>query len=428
MSRWPELRRLARAQRQAAYILAATLSVPGADVFNRTGKAPRIVDEQLAGVPATIVRPGRPPPWPAFLFANGATPDGRAHPVVRRLALALARSGYATFIPDLPGISGGELTPATLARPSSAHRKVADARETRHGRVGLVGVSVGGTLALLAAADERLAARVSLVACVAPFTDLRKVMMLATTGMYRDGAGVLSAYPTPPSLAVGLGRSLAAMLPATAAAAGLATTLRTLDVASDDPLAPLRTGPSDPLDHATNSVRELLANQDPTRFDDLHDALSDEIRRTIETLSPICVATRIRAPIEIATAPRDTYFPVASHLPSREHETRITIPRRSRTRGRDSTWTGSAGSRGSADSSFDPSSQPKPFTPQLRSRPQEVACLLRSPAGWTPSTDRPADHRRSKRSRSVTARDPPRRPADQQGRRGIRSAFDLSER
>ena len=326
MSRWPELRRLARAQRQTAHLLATTLSFPGADVFSRFGVAPRIVDEELAGVPATIVRPGGPPPWPAFLFANGATPDGRAHPVVRRLALALARSGYATFIPDLPGISSGELTPATLAAAVECAQEIADARETRYGRVGLVGVSVGATLALLVAADERLASRVSLVSCVAPFTDLRKVMMLATTGMYRDGAGVLSPYPTPPSLAVGLGRSLAAMLPATAASSGLNCTLRTLDTASDDPLAPLRTGPSDPFDRATNSVRELLANQDPARFDGLHDSLPNEIRSTIETLSPVRVATRIRAPIEIATAPRDTYFPVAESLALMSaRTTRVTI-------------------------------------------------------------------------------------------------------
>ena len=200
------------------------------------------------------------------------------------------------------------------------------ARHATSGRVGLVGVSVGATLALLVAADERLASRVSLVACIAPFTDLRKVMMLATTGIYRDDAGVQSAYPTPPSLAVGLGRSIAAMLPPTAAAAGFNCTVRALDTASDDPLAPLRTSPSDPFDRATNSVRELLANQDPARFDDLHDSLPTEIRSTIEMLSPVCVATRIRAPIEIATAPRDTYFPVAESLALRSaRKARVTI-------------------------------------------------------------------------------------------------------
>lgn len=248
------------------------------------------------------------------MFANGATPDGRAHPVVRRLALSLARSGYATFIPDLPGISAGEMTPASLAAAVECIQEVSDAPETRCGRVGLVGVSVGGTLALLAAADERLSPRISLVACVAPFTDLRKVMMLATTGTYRHDTGILSAYSTPPSLAVGLGRSLAAMLPTTSAALGLRSAMRTLDTASADPLAPLRAGPFDPLDRATNSVRELLANQDPARFDELHDALPIEIRRTIEALSPLAVARRIRAPIEIATAPRDRYFPVAESL------------------------------------------------------------------------------------------------------------------
>jgi acetyl esterase/lipase len=314
MSRWSELRRRARAQRQAAHVLAATLEVPGAGMLGRTGAALRVVDESLAGIPATIVRPSGPPPWPTLLFANGATPDGRAHPVVRRLALALARSGYATFVPDLPGIAVGELTPATLAAAVECTQHVTCARETRHGRVGLVGVSVGGTLALLTAADERVAARISLVACIAPFSDLRKVMMLATTGMYRDGEGVLSAYPTPAALPIGLGRSLAAMLPASPAAAGLACTLRTLDTTSHDPLAPLRTGPSDPLDLATNSVRRLLANQDPSRFDELFDALPDEVRTTTAGLSPVCVATRIRAPIEIATAPRDTYFPIAESL------------------------------------------------------------------------------------------------------------------
>ena len=95
------------------------------------------------------VRPSTPPPWPALLFANGATPDGRTHPVVRRVALALARSGYATFVPDLPGISVGELTPATVAAAVECTQHVAGARETRYGRVGLIGVSVGGTLALL---------------------------------------------------------------------------------------------------------------------------------------------------------------------------------------------------------------------------------------------------------------------------------------
>ena len=321
-----ELRRLVRAQRQAAHVLAAMLGIPGMETFGYAGAAPRIVEERLAGVPATIVLPDRPPPWPALLFTNGATPNGRAHPVVRRMALALARSGYATFVPDLPGVAQGELTLASLAAAVECTQEVVDAPETRNRRVGLVGVSVGGTLALLAAADERLAPRISLVACVAPYTDLRKVIMLATTGVYRDETGALSVYPTPPSLAVGLGRSLASMLPTTAGASGLRRTLLTLDTASNDPLAVLRSGPFGSLDRSANAVRDLLANRDPARFDGLADALTVEIRNTIAKLSPLSVARRISAPIEIATAPRDPYFPVAeARALASAHKARVTV-------------------------------------------------------------------------------------------------------
>jgi hypothetical protein len=65
---------------------------------------------------------------------------------------------------------------------------------------------------------------------------------------------------------------------------------------------------------ADEAVRELLANRDPDRFDELVAALPPEVRATIDALSPVCVASRIRACVEIATAPRDAYFPVAESL------------------------------------------------------------------------------------------------------------------
>jgi hypothetical protein len=61
-------------------------------------------------------------------------------------------------------------------------------------------------------------------------------------------------------------------------------------------------------------VRELLANRDPGRFDALYGALPADIRKTVEALSPVCSAARVLAPVEIATAPQDKYFPVAESL------------------------------------------------------------------------------------------------------------------
>ena len=103
--------------------------------------------------------------------------------MVLRLSLALARSGHLVFIPDLPGIAGGELSPATLAASIEYVQAAADSGETAHGRVGLAGVSVGASLALLRRPTPGWPSA-SPVVCVAPYTDMANVMLLATTGMY----------------------------------------------------------------------------------------------------------------------------------------------------------------------------------------------------------------------------------------------------
>ena len=173
-----------RAQVHAASILGATLDLPGSSLVARRANPPSTHDEVIAGVPVTVVRPAGRGPWPALVFMNGATPDGRAHPMVLRLSLALARTGRLVFIPDLPGVAGGELSPVTLATSVAFAQAAARTPDAAHNRVALAGVSIGGSLALLCAADSRVADHVSAVVCIAPYSDLEQVMLLATTGSY----------------------------------------------------------------------------------------------------------------------------------------------------------------------------------------------------------------------------------------------------
>ncbi len=304
----PRSRRgLLLAQARAAGVLGATLDLPGTSLLARRADTPH--EDVLAGVPATVVRPTGAPPWPALVFMNGATPDGRTHPMVLRLSAALARTGHLVFIPDLPGIAGGELSPVTLASAIAFTEDAAGSHEVADGRVALGGVSIGASLALLTAADPRLTRHVSAVAGVAPYADLAKVMLLATTGTYRNRAEIFP-YPVPPYLAVGLARSLAAMLPPTAAATALCNALRALDAST----ATAPTFPENVFREAGDdalTLFRLLSNRDPARFDDLYAALPAQIRSTVGELSPLNAAPRLTAPVEIATAPRDRYFPVA---------------------------------------------------------------------------------------------------------------------
>src|SRR4029077_9041602 len=225
-------------------------------------------------------------------------PDGRAHSGVRRFAASLARAGYIVFIPELPGLAAGELSLPTLAATVECAVRAAESAETRNGRIGLVGVSVGGTLALLAAATPDLSARISVVACIAPFTDLEKVMMLATTGMY-PGPDGRDSYPVPPALPVGVARSLVGSLDPTPDARALGRALASLDPASPDPLSRLRDAPCRSLGPAAAATQALLINRDPARFVDLFAALPDALRRVVASLSPLRSAAHLSAPIEI---------------------------------------------------------------------------------------------------------------------------------
>ncbi|CAA9530372.1 MAG: hypothetical protein AVDCRST_MAG79-854, partial [uncultured Thermoleophilia bacterium] len=146
------------AQARALGVLALTLQAPVASALaERLTRAPVVEERTIAGVPATVVRPPGRGPFPAVVFVNGATPDGRRQPDVRRLGRALGRVGFLTVVPDPPGLARGAVTTSTLAATTAVTDAVARRPDVAEGRLALVSVSVGASLALLVAADERVA-------------------------------------------------------------------------------------------------------------------------------------------------------------------------------------------------------------------------------------------------------------------------------
>ena len=142
------------AQARATIVLSSVLETPVVmPVVEAVTREPAAEDGYVAGNPALIVRPGGDGPWPAIFFVNGTVQEGRELPEVRRLAEGLARAGYLVVVPDLPGLRSDELTPETVSETVRVARVVAGSPEASGGRVGLVGVSTGATLALLAAGD-----------------------------------------------------------------------------------------------------------------------------------------------------------------------------------------------------------------------------------------------------------------------------------
>jgi len=112
---------------------------------------------------------------------NGTVPEGRELPAVQNLAEGFARAGYLAVVPDLPGLTEDRITPQTVNAATEAARKISTRPDAENGEVAMVGVSTGATLALLAAEDPRLNGKVSLVAGVAPFSNMETVFSVATT-------------------------------------------------------------------------------------------------------------------------------------------------------------------------------------------------------------------------------------------------------
>jgi pimeloyl-ACP methyl ester carboxylesterase len=299
------------AQARAVVVVPSVLGTP---VLTPTVEAvteePVVEDTVFAGRPALVAKPEGEGPWPALLFVNGTIREGRNYQPVQNLARGLARAGYLVVVPDLPGLTTDEITEATVSSTVEMARAVADRPDAESGRVGLIGVSTGATLALLAAEDEEVRDQISVVAGVAPYTDIQTVLNIATTGHYRDGEKY-GPYEADPFLSYVIAKSMLAALPPGEDRDALRAELEEIDRLDQNPLAGLRARPTGDLSPEARSVVELLANEDPERFDGLYEALPSEIRERMERLSPLAGDERITAPVELASGPEDKYFPVS---------------------------------------------------------------------------------------------------------------------
>ena len=315
------------AQARAVVVLSSVLETPVlSPVVKVITKEPRVEDTVIASNPTLVAKPAGEGPWPALLFVNGTIPEGRTLPEVQNLARGLARAGYLVVVPDLPGLRDDQITEETVSSTLGAALATADRPDVRDARVGFVGVSTGATLALLAAETPSLGERVSVVAGIAPYTDIRTVLSLATTGQYQEDGRYVS-YEADPFLSYVIARSVTAALPSGEDRERLVEELESVGRLDQDPLAELRARPTDDLGSEARSVVELLANEDPERFEELYAELPSEIRASMGRLSPLAGTERLEVPVELASSPQDKFFPISeSHALARIAPTcRVTV-------------------------------------------------------------------------------------------------------
>lgn len=293
---------------RAAVLLAVVLdpSVLGRAVRRLTGE-PRLEQWEAGGVPVEVVRPRGSGPWPTWLFVNGAHPERREEPVVQQLSRGLARAGYLVLVPDVPGLGEGTITARTLEATVAVTAAAVRRPDVEGGRVALIGASTGAALALLTAAHPDLADRVSIVAAVAPFADLERMVCLATTRGYAENGGFTSYEVTDLQRWI-VARSLVATI---ADGEERALLLSQLDRAEAEGRDPVEALPEpDELSPHARAVVLVLRNDDPEQFADLFRTLPEDVHTLLVSLSPVGAAPGVRAPVEIVVPPADIYFPL----------------------------------------------------------------------------------------------------------------------
>lgn len=121
---------------------------------------------------ADLYRPSTPGPHPAVLCVLGIVPAGVEHPLVRHLGEGLARAGFAALLCRSTTMRDLRLDPADIGELAAAYAALIDQPFVDGSRSGLLGVCVGGSFALMAAAQSSIRDRVRFVFAYAPYSSM----------------------------------------------------------------------------------------------------------------------------------------------------------------------------------------------------------------------------------------------------------------
>lgn len=158
--------------------------------------APVVAEEVMLRVggearEATLLRPARAlrGPFPGWVVLHGLTVPGREHAALQRFTRALAASGAAVLVPDVPAWRALRIETTEAKRTIIAGAEFLATRpEVREGGAGVIGFSFGATQALVAAADPQVHPSVRAVAGFGGYCDLARIVRALLTGEHEwDG-------------------------------------------------------------------------------------------------------------------------------------------------------------------------------------------------------------------------------------------------
>lgn len=246
----------------------------------------------LNGVKGDLYAGGEPAP--AMVLLPGASEAGLEDTRVVRAGQAIAGAGRTVFVPDL-SLYEREIDARDIERVVEAALGIR-AHRLGQGPVSLLGFSFGGSYALVAAADERLADELAQVATFGAYFDLVGLLQATTTGVSLVEGDRFGWEPHPRA------RELT-----------VEASLQLVPSGQREALAAALSGrrPPESLSPEARAVFALIDNGDPERTRDLVTQLPARARRVLRRFSPAAVADDLQVPVVAMHAVQDPAVPHA---------------------------------------------------------------------------------------------------------------------
>ncbi|MEK6206628.1 MAG: hypothetical protein AABM32_03210 [Chloroflexota bacterium] len=244
----------------------------------------------------------RPPgrgPHPGMLVSLGVVPFEVDHPQVPILGRALARSGFEALMYWSPTMRDFRLEPEDVLDIALAYRWLIERPDVDPSRSGLLGTCVGGSFALMAAANPLVRDRVAFVAEWAAYASMWTFARDIASAT-RPAGGTREPWQVDPLTRKVFVQSMTAVLDTSEAEllrAALAEPTGSVDIAA--------------LSGDGRAIYPLLTALDANGAEQALQRLPAKLRERLDALSPIGYLKEIRAPlITIAHDRDDAVIPV----------------------------------------------------------------------------------------------------------------------
>ena len=247
-------------------------------------------------------------PAGAMLLVFGVNNLGRNHPSIERVADGLARTGVAVLVPDSRTLLEGRLEVGEIDGVVRAFQLLAARPEVDRARIGIVGFSVGGSLALLAARDPRIAEQVRWVNAFGAFADAQSYLASVAAHAYLGPDGAPVAWtPSPLAREVFL-RFVLDQVDADSDRAALEAALGSAILAGDRP-TPDRALRDALESDAGRAVHDLLTVSSLDSATEAIAAMPAESLRFMGAISPLRHLDGLRADVHLMHETEDHHVP-----------------------------------------------------------------------------------------------------------------------